>query len=499
MLLQTEHVSKEFGGVYALRDISLELRPGEIHGLVGENGAGKSTLIKLLTGVYRLREGRLLWDGKPVEIADPQAGRALGIHAVHQDRTLIPAFDGVENAYLGLEYPTTQLGRVDWGTMEHRVRETAERLGVELDLEKTAAELSPPQRTELELVRARMCDCRLLILDEPTAALTDRESARLFSLLQTLREQGVSILYVTHRLDEIFLLTDRVTVLRNGRLVETVPTDRITREQLIAKISGGPPPALLRRREDFGPAVLEAREIASRDGVVRNASLTLHSGEVLGLFGLGGSGRTELLECVFGCRKLARGSVLLEGRELDPAPDRAIRQGMVLIPEDRRGKGLLENASVRDNILLSAIDRFARHGVLRQKAEVQAAEEQIQALKIKLTGQNQRMLELSGGNQQKAVFARALLTEPRVLLCDEPTQAVDAVTRAELHRLLRQKAAEGAGVLFVSSDLGELLEAADTLLIMSRGRTVQLWKNEDLTPQQVLSCCYGTQEERNCS
>lgn len=496
MLLRTEHVSKAFDGVYALRDINLELRPGEIHGLVGENGAGKSTLIKLLTGVYRLREGRILWDGRPVSISDPQEGLRLGIHAVHQDRTLIPAFDGVENAYLGLDYPSTRLGRVDWGAMRRHVRETAERLGVELDLGKTAAELSPPQRTELELVRARMRDCRLLILDEPTAALTDRESARLFALLRSLRQRGVSILYVTHRLDEIFSLTDRVTVLRGGELAGTFPTGRLTREDLIAKMSGGAPEAPLRPREDFGPVLLEARDIASRDGAVRGASLSLHSGEVLGLFGLGGSGRTELMECLFGCRRIARGSLTLEGRDFDPAPDRAIRRGMVLIPEDRRGRALLENASVRDNILLSSIGRFARRGVIRPGEEARAAAGQIEALRIKLAGQDQRILELSGGNQQKAVFARALLTRPRVLLCDEPTQAVDAATRAELHRLLRQKAGEGAGVLFVSSDLGELLSAADTLLVMSRGRTVRLWKNEGLTARQVLACCYESQEER---
>ena len=260
MLLKTEHVGKAFGGAYALRDVSLELRPGEIHGLVGENGAGKSTLIKLLTGVYRLEEGRILWEGRPVSISSPRESARLGIHAVHQDRTLVPSFDGVENAYLGLEYPTARLGRVDWAAMRRRVREAADRLGVELDLSKTAAELSPPQRVELELVRARMRKSRLLILDEPTAALTDRESARLFALLRSLRENGVSILYVTHRLDEIFLLADRVTILRNGRLVDTLPTEQTTREGLIAKMSGGAPPAPLTRRGSFGPVLLEARD-----------------------------------------------------------------------------------------------------------------------------------------------------------------------------------------------------------------------------------------------
>lgn len=496
MLLRTEHISKEFNGIYALRDVNFSLKAGEIHGLVGENGAGKSTLIKLLTGVYGLQDGAILWDGKPVAIDSPAVSRKLGIHVIHQDRTLIPTFDGVENCYLGLEYPT-RLGRVDWAAMRRRVRETAGRLGIELDLTKTAAELSPPQRTELEIVRAMMHACRLLILDEPTAALTDKESARLFDLLRSLREKGTAILYVSHRLEEIFLLTDRVTVLRNGELVDTVPTKSITQEQLIAKMTDSAPVHAIRHRQDFGAVLLEARDIASRDGVVESGSLSVRSGEILGLFGLGGSGRTELLECIFGCRRLAHGQVFLDGTEIAaPSPETSLRHGMALISEDRRGKALVGNLSVRDNIMLSSIDDFASHGVVQTRAETRAADEQIKALQIKLASPRQRMLELSGGNQQKVVFARVLLTAPKVFLCDEPTQAVDVSTRNEIHRLLRQKADEGAAVLYVSSDLKELLEVADNIQVMSRGRTLECWKNENLTAQQVLACCYETQERR---
>lgn len=495
MLLQTEHVSKEFNGIYALRDINFQLDAGEIHGLVGENGAGKSTLIKLLTGVYQLREGRLLWNGEPVAISSPADSRALGIRVIHQDRTLIPTFNGIENCYLGLEYPT-RLGRVDWAAMERRVRQAMEGLGISLDLKKTAAELSPPQRTELEIVRAMMTDCRLLILDEPTASLTDQEAERLFRLLQSLREKGTSILYVTHRLDEIFLLTDRVTVFRNGQLVETVPTASVTREELVSKMTGQTAVEPISRRESFGPVLLEVKDLATWDGRVKQGSLSLRSGEILGLFGLGGSGRTELLECIFGCRAISSGTVLLDGKERPGlTPEEAIRSGMVLISEDRRGKAMIGSLSVRDNIMLSSIDTFSRYGVLRTKAGNRAAAEQINALHIKLASPGQRMLELSGGNQQKAVFARALMTAPRVFLCDEPTQAVDVSTRSDIHHLLRRKADEGAGVLYVSSDLKELLEVADNILVTSRGRTRTCWKNQNLTAQQVLACCYETQEK----
>ena len=490
MLLQTEHVSKEFNGVYALRDVNFALKAGEIHGLVGENGAGKSTLIKLLTGVYRLREGRILWDGAPADLSSPQESRRLGIHVIHQDRTLIPTFDCVENAYLGMDCPT-RMGRVDWAAMGRRVRETAERLGMELDLTKTAAELSPPQRTCLEIVRAQMWDCRLLILDEPTAALTDREAERLFGILRDLREKGTAILYVSHRLDEIFQLTDRVTVLRNGALVETASTASLTRPQLIARMTDQAASGSVAHRRDFGPVLLEARDVASRDGRVRRGSLTARSGEILGVFGLGGSGRTELLECIYGCRAMEQGQVILEGSlQTGLTPADSIAKGMVLICEDRRGKAMIGSLSVRDNILLSSIDRFAKGGVLRRRAEDAAASEQIGALQIKLSSPHQRMLELSGGNQQKAVFARALMTSPKVFLCDEPTQAVDVGTRSQIHRLLRQKADEGAAVVYVSSDLQELLEVADTIQVMSRGRTTARFPNEGLTPRQVLACCY---------
>ena len=256
MLLEMKNVSKEFDGVQALRDVDLSLEAGEVRGLVGENGAGKSTLIKLLTGVYRLREGRVLWDGRSVSVSSPAESRALGIHAIHQDRTLIPTFDGIENAFLGLPYPTRH-GRIDWRAMEQEVRAAAEPLGLELPLEKTAAELSPAQRTCLEIVRARMRRCRLLILDEPTAALTDREAEKLFAVMETLRREGTAILYVTHRLDEIFRLTDRVTVLRGGAVVDTVETAQVDRERLIAMMTDRAPVRQAARRGTPGEVLLE--------------------------------------------------------------------------------------------------------------------------------------------------------------------------------------------------------------------------------------------------
>jgi len=490
LLLQTEHVSKQFNGIYALKDIGFQLEAGEVHGLVGENGAGKSTLIKLLTGVYSLDEGRVLWNGQEVHIHNPVESRAIGISVIHQDRVLVPTFSAVENAYLGLAYPT-RAGRVDWAAMRKRVTDTASALHIDLDPEKTAEEMSPPQRTCLEIVRAMMNDCKLLILDEPTASLTDRESELLFTILARLKAKGTAILYVTHRMDEIFRLTDRITVFKNGTLVETIRTADTNKDQLIGKMTDQWVGEARDRAEHIGETLLQVDHLQSRDGVVKDASLNAHAGEILGVFGLGGSGRTEMLECIYGYRSAIGGKVALCGEPYqNPSPARSLHRGMALISEDRRGKAMIGSLSIKDNILLSCISTFANAGVLNEKREQKAVDAMADALRIKMANTEQRAVELSGGNQQKVVFAKTLMTQPRVLLCDEPTQAVDVNTRGEIHRLLRQKAREGSAVVFVSSDLKEVLDVADRILIVSGGRTRELLENNNLSAPQVLACCY---------
>lgn len=490
MLLKTEHISKQFNGVYALKDINFEILPGEIHGLVGENGAGKSTLIKILTGVYKLDEGKILWDGREVVIDNPVQSRNVGINVIHQDRILIPAFSGVENAYLGMEYETSG-GKIDWKTMEKKVRDTADSLGIDIDLTKTAAELSPPQKTCLEIVRAMMVECRLLILDEPTASLTDKESEMLFRTIDKLKQKGTAVLYVTHRMDEIFRLTDRITIFKNGTMVETVNTADVTKDELVGKMTDQWKSEGIQRNQDFGDVMLSVKGAASRDGIVKDGTFQVRRGEILGIFGLGGSGRTELLECVYGYRSMAAGEVVLDGRPLKKlSPSESIKNGVVLICEDRRGKAMIGSLSIKDNILLSCIDSYSKGGMLNEKKEAGDAAEKVKALEIKIAGIDQRAIELSGGNQQKVVFAKALMTEPKVFLCDEPTQAVDVKTRSEIHKLLRQKADEGNAVVYVSSDLKEILEVADNIQIMVRGRTAQLIKNENVTSNEVLAYCY---------
>ncbi len=492
MLLQTRQLCKQFGGVYALRDIEFEIAEGETLGLVGENGAGKSTLIKILTGVYSLDSGEIYWNGERINICNPRESREIGINVIHQDRNLIPAFNGVENIYLGLEYEKKAAFTIDWAKMKQRVMDVMEELGVSVDLNLPASALTPPQRTILEIIRAMMTQCKLLILDEPTASLTDKEAEMLFETIGRLKERGTAILYVTHRMDEIFRLTDRITVFKNGQLVNTVETASVNKDKIISMMTDNWVSEKINAAKEFGKDILRVDHISSKDGIVKDASLTARAGEILGIFGLGGSGRTELLECVYGYRKISEGTITLDGHVVDkPTPANSIKNGMVLISEDRRGKALVGSLTVGKNIVLSTIDRYAHFGIIDGKKEISDAKEKINMLNIKTEGPQQTVLQLSGGNQQKVVFAKALMSNPKVLLCDEPTQAVDVMTRLEIHKLLRRKADEGNAVVFVSSDLKEVLEATDNVLIMANGKTKGLFANDDLTAEQVLACCYA--------
>jgi ribose transport system ATP-binding protein len=492
MLLETKQITKQFGNMYALKDINFQIEEGEIHGLVGENGAGKSTLIKILTGVYSMDQGEIIWNGEKVTIANPQQSRQIGINVIHQDRNLIPAFNGIENAYLGLEYEKKNDIAVDWEKMRKRVEQVVRELEIDIDLSVPASSLTPPQKTLIEIIRAMMTDCKLLILDEPTASLTDKEAEMLFSTIAKLKAKGTAILYVTHRMDEIFRLTSRITVFRNGQMVKTVETKDMDKDKIITLMTDNWVSEKLSSGKDFGDPLLVVENLQSKDNIVKNANVTVHKGEILGIFGLGGSGRTEMLESIYGYRPITCGQIKLDGKHINhPTPANSLSNGMVLICEDRRGMALVGSLTVKQNIVLSTIDDYAKLGVINDNRVVSDTIDKIKALSIKTEGPNQPVLQLSGGNQQKVVFAKALMSNPKVLLCDEPTQAVDVITRAEIHKLLRNKADEGNAVVFVSSDLKEVLEVADNIQVMANGRTRQIFKNENLTAETVLAACYS--------
>lgn len=546
MLLDVKSVDKKFNGVYTLKGLDFSLGGGEVHGLVGENGAGKSTFIKILGGVYKRDGGNILWNGKDLpEAIRPEESRNLGINIIFQDNVLIPAFTGMENICLGRPYPVKG-GLIQWKEMEREAAAKAAELGIHLDLKRPVSMMSPAQKKCVEIVRAMMSDCKLLILDEPTASLSDKETNLLFSIVRNLKAKGTSVLYVTHRLEEIMELTDQVTVLRNGTLVSTVDTAGTSRKELVRLMSGNEAEAGVEDTEtgedvesklqggaadkisgkggvkqtvsseaektdtqgaellgtgadgEIRKTALEVHGIRSKDGIVRGVDLNVKAGLITGMFGLCGSGRTEFLECIYGTRKLAGGEVTIDGKTMTrPTPSESIRQGMAFICEDRRGKAMIPSFTVEENMMLSSIDRYTKSGWFQKRAADKKAMDMIEALKIKCVGVSQPAKDLSGGNQQKVVFAKALLTEPSIWLCDEPTQAVDVATRQEIHRHLKEEAKKGKAVLYVSSDLTELLEVADEVAVMACGRVRKTFENKDLKPTDVLACCYEAEREES--
>ncbi|OLN31194.1 sugar ABC transporter ATP-binding protein [Desulfosporosinus metallidurans] len=498
-LLEVRELAQKFGRNYALSGISLSINSGEIHALIGENGAGKSTFIKLMTGVYQPVGGEILWQGEKVVIRNPRDARELGISVIHQDRHLVPYFTGLENLYLGADYPKRRFWPgIRWETMREEAEKIQAELGMEVPLEKQAQHMSPTERTMVEILRAVRTGCKLLFLDEPTASLTDQETETLFRLLFRLKSQGTAIIYVTHRLDEVFHLADRVTVLRNGKLAGTLIMGEAHKERLIKLMAGHEHNfSKGKKRTDIktAPMVLQVNGLKTVDKRVKNATFSVRKGEILGVFGLAGAGRTELLEAIYGLRPKSVGEVLINGNTLpNNSPSSSLQGGIAFIPEDRRGQALIMGMSIQENITLPVLTNYTRGGVIVNSQELKVSEDWINKLRIKARGPGQSVQELSGGNQQKVVFAKALMSRPKLFLCDEPTQGVDVITRSEIHRFLRDQAEQGGAVLYVSSDLEEVLEVAHRLLVMREGETVADLPIEGLTPEAVLQLCYAKAE-----
>lgn len=495
MLLQVRELDKRFGDHVALSKFSLTVEAGEVHALVGENGAGKSTFIKILTGVYSSDGGELIWSGQPVEIIDPIAAGKLGIHVVHQDRHLIPFFTGYENLYLGRDYPKRFLGfGVDWKAMKEQAESLKEKWSIQLDLQKTVSQMTPPEKTMLEILKAMMEKGRLLILDEPTASLTDQETRLLFNLIRHLAEQGTAIIYVSHRMDEIFQIADRITVLQNGKVIGTKQSTETDPDQIIAMMTQGKVTQTRYQRREVvkdKTVLLKLTDVATQDQKVKKASLEVRAGEIVGVFGLAGSRRTELLEAIYGTRQISRGEVKVAGKMVNRfSPQASLKRGVVLIPEDRRGHALIMNMNIRENMTLPVLKRFTHWLGIRARQEKATVLSSMNRLKVKATRQEQQVSELSGGNQQKVVFAKALLSEPTLFLCDEPTQAVDVMTRTEIHHLLRKQTEQQKGVLYVSSDLKEILKVADRIYVFRHGETVAELENKAITADDILQKCF---------
>ena len=467
-LLRMEGVRKAFPGVLAVREAGLEVCAGEVHALVGENGAGKSTLVRIVTGAHQADAGTVELDGVPVRLPSPQAAAGMGIAAIYQELDLVGKLSVRANLFLGRE--RARLGFLAAAEERHLAREALARLGVDLDPGTRVDALDVAQQQLVAIARALLAEARLLVMDEPTAALASAEVEKLFGVIRELCGRGIGVVFVSHRLDEVMAIADRVTVMRDGATLGTWPVSELTRERLVELMVGRPlDQEFPKVRAAFGPEVLAVRDIAG--GRVRGVSFAVRAGEVLGIAGLVGAGRTDLARLVFGADPVERGGVVLDGRPVSiRAPRDAIRLGICLLTEDRKGQGLMLGLSARDNFALPNLDRWSRFGWIRRGQEQSAFERFVASLRIRLSHAGQSARDLSGGNQQKLLLARWLERDSRVLIFDEPTRGIDVGAKHEIYLLINELAARGKAIVMISSELPEVLGMSDRVLVMRRGR-----------------------------
>ncbi|MGD6748923.1 sugar ABC transporter ATP-binding protein [Streptomyces sp. BH105] len=490
-VLALEGVSKSFGAVRALRGVSLSLHAGEAHALAGENGAGKSTLIKALAGVHRPDAGTVLLDGSPVEFHGPADARDAGVAVIYQEPTLFPDLSIAENIFMGRQ-PRRSFGRVDHTTVKESTAALFKRLGVELDPDQPARGLSIADQQLVEIAKALSFDARVLIMDEPTAALTGSEVARLFGVVRTLREQGAAVLFISHRLEEIFELCQRVTTLRDGAWVASEPVDGLTEDDLVRRMVGRDLDELYPKQDtELGEVALKVSRL-TREGVFTDVSFEVRRGEIVGLAGLVGAGRSEVARAVFGVDRFDGGEVEVLGQKLKPGtPSLAMHAGLALVPEDRRAQGLVMDMSIERNIGLTGFADTSRAGLMNRKAERSRSLDWSVKLQVKYARLADVVGTLSGGNQQKVVLAKWLATGPQVLIVDEPTRGIDVGTKAEVHRLLSSLAADGVAVLMISSDLPEILGMADRVLVMHEGRLSAELPRAEANEESVMAAATG--------
>ena len=496
-VLETSGVSKSFGGVHALRGVDFALAEGEVHALVGENGAGKSTLIKVLTGVYQPDAGEVRFRGERVEFAHPAAAQRAGISTIYQEVNLVPLLSVARNIYLGRE--PRRYGLIDVPKMERDARELVERLGVHIDVREDLGRLGLGVQQMVALARAMSVDSRVVIMDEPTSSLEAREVATLFDVARTLRDHGVGIVFVSHRLDELWQLCDRVTVLRDGRDVHSGPMGDLTRTGLVSHMLGRDAGELARDgATEFGDSHLQGREpVLSVSGMdarntLHGVGLTVRPGEVLGLGGLLGSGRSETVKAIYGALPTQAGEVTIEGERVHRNSVRhALRAGVALLSEDRKAEGIIPDLSVRDNIALAVLPRMSRLGVVSEARIDALVDTFMGKLRIKASSPRQLVRELSGGNQQKVLIARWLCTEPRVFLLDEPTRGIDVGAKAEVQSLIDELAEQGLAVVLISSEMDELVEGADRIVVLRDGAVEAELDGADLTSSALLAALAG--------
>ncbi len=490
-VLEMRAIDKSFPGVHALKSVDLTVRPGEIVGLVGENGAGKSTLVKILSGAYTRDTGEILVDGELVGAGGPQDMIRRGLAVIYQEPALAPHLSVAENIYMG-RLPTTARGLVDQRRLTEDTLVVAERLGLDLDPRARVASLSVARRQMVEIAKALSRDARLIVLDEPSAVLADAELDGLFRVMRRLTEKGVAFVYISHRLNEVFRITDRVVVMKDGRVVASEPTADVTPERLIRLMVGREIDAIYGARAADAPAptgkpILAVRGLR-RDGAFRDIDFSVAPGEILGIAGLAGSGRTEVLRAIHGADPIDAGSIAVDGATVRiRSPRDAIALGIGLLTEDRKADGLLLGQSVATNVTISRMNDIAPNGVIDTRRERRTVMQHITRLSIRARSPGAPVRNLSGGNQQKVIFAKWLHARCRVLLIDEPTRGVDVGAKREIYALLRGLAATGVGIVMVSSELPEVLGMSDRILVMREGRIMAELDADEATEERIMA------------
>jgi ABC-type sugar transport system ATPase subunit len=496
-LLQMDAICKSFPGVRALHEVSFDLRHGEVHALVGENGAGKSTLIKILAGALERDSGGIRVAGEVAQLRTPQAAIAAGISVIYQEFNLVPHLSVAENIYLGRE--PRHFGLVDFRTMRQGARALLDRLGASFSETSLVNELSVAEQQMVEIAKALSVESKVLVMDEPSATLTEHELASLFEQIRRLRSEGVSIIYISHRLEEVFEIADRVTVLRDGELVGTAPVSELDSAKIIRMMVGRDLGQQESRRtgEQETRGRRTAEELLRVEGLargqkVKGVSFTLGRGEILGIAGLVGAGRTELVRAIFGADRPTAGSIYLEGRLVRPkSPAHAIGLGIGLVPEDRKLQGLVLGLAVSSNVTLARLGAVSTAGVLSGREERKVAEEYIGKLDIATPGAQQISRNLSGGNQQKVVLAKWLFAQSKVLIFDEPTRGIDVGAKQEIYQIMRDVAGAGAGVIMISSELPEILRMSDRIMVMHEGEVAGFLEPEEATQERIMTLATG--------
>ena len=488
--VELDGISMRFGATQALDGVSLELYSSEIHALVGENGAGKSTLVKILAGVYQPDAGHLRLHGVPIQLQGPAHARELGIAVIHQEPRLFPDLSVAENVFIGHQ-PRTRLGALDWSRMQRDAAGLFKELDVSIPPDSPVRGLSMADQQLVEIAKALSVDARILIMDEPTASLSLHEVERLFSIVRPLRDRGLAVLFVSHRLEEVFALCERATVLRDGRHVVTAPTRELAPGDLIRHMVGRDVSLFSKAETIAGDVLLEVRNL-TRSGAFRDISFEVRAGEIVGMAGLVGAGRTEVARVLFGIDRADGGRVRLGGREVSFAtPADALRAGVAYVPEDRHQEGLVLDFPIASNVTLPILPRLFPRFFVERAAERRLAQEYASQLRVRMTNVEQLVAALSGGNQQKVVIAKWLATRPRVLILDEPTRGIDIGAKVEVHRIVSELAAAGLCIILISSDLPEVLAMSDRVLVMHEGRLTAELSHAEATEERVMFAATG--------